>query len=159
MRCQGPHHRCWMGLHVTHWSESLGQRYPGRTLGSRLVFFILIWLYEKGLWRTYLCLSLWLTDPSIGLISSPTEWRRPIGSIADPSSSLSPDPVYARIVSWFVDSSSPLAPFSVHRFASKGKELGKEVGEWFGPSTAAGAIKSVHFCFPRIFSIIVVSAI
>lgn len=24
-----------------------------------------------------------------------------------------------------------------------GKQLGKEVGEWFGPSTAAGAIKSL----------------
>ena len=26
-----------------------------------------------------------------------------------------------------------------------GKELGKEVGEWFGPSTAAGALK---YAFP-----------
>ncbi|KAH9810143.1 hypothetical protein DFH28DRAFT_500928 [Melampsora americana] len=69
------------------------------------------------------------------------EWRRPISSLTDPSSSVVPDPVYARLMSWFVDCSSPLAPFSVHRFASKGKELGKEIGEWFGPSTAAGAIK------------------
>ena len=48
-----------------------------------------------------------------------------------------------RILSWFFDDPSPLAPFSVHRMALIGKELGKEVGEWFGPSTAAGALKWV----------------
>jgi len=33
--------------------------------------------------------------------------------------------------------------------ALAGKELGKDVGQWFGPSTAAGAIKCVNhalFC-------------
>ena len=50
---------------------------------------------------------------------------------------------YAMILSWFLDDPSPLAPFSVHRMALIGKELGKEIGEWFGPSTAAGAIKWV----------------
>lgn len=29
-----------------------------------------------------------------------------------------------------------------------GKELGKEVGEWFGPSTAAGALKTLANSFP-----------
>ncbi len=48
---------------------------------------------------------------------------------------------YVQILSWFMDDPSPLAPFSVHRMALIGKELGKEVGEWFGPSTAAGALK------------------
>jgi len=71
------------------------------------------------------------------------DWRRPIASITSPTSSGPVDPTYARLLSWFIDSSSPLAPFSVHHFTSKGKELGKEVGEWFGPSTAAGAIKSL----------------
>ena len=52
---------------------------------------------------------------------------------------------YVRILSWFLDDPSPLCPFSVHRMALIGKELGKEVGEWFGPSTAAGAIKYVRF--------------
>lgn len=51
---------------------------------------------------------------------------------------------HVRILSWFFDDPSPLCPFSVHRMALIGKELGKEVGEWFGPSTAAGALKSVH---------------
>ena len=36
-----------------------------------------------------------------------------------------------------------LCPFSVHRMALAGKELGKDIGQWFGPSTAAGAIKCV----------------
>lgn len=71
------------------------------------------------------------------------DWRRPVTSILNSTSSAAVDPLYARLLSWFIDSSSPLAPFSVHRFASKGKELGKEVGEWFGPSTAAGAIKAL----------------
>lgn len=31
--------------------------------------------------------------------------------------------------------------------ALAGKELGKDVGQWFGPSTAAGAIKSVYLSF------------
>lgn len=29
-----------------------------------------------------------------------------------------------------------------------GKELGKEVGEWFGPSTASGALKTLADAFP-----------
>jgi len=48
---------------------------------------------------------------------------------------------YVRLLTWFMDEPSPLAPFSVHRFAIIGKQLGKEIGQWFGPSTAAGAIK------------------
>jgi hypothetical protein len=50
---------------------------------------------------------------------------------------------YVQILTWFFDSPSPLSPFSVHRMALAGKELGKDVGQWFGPSTAAGAIKCV----------------
>jgi cysteine protease ATG4 len=34
--------------------------------------------------------------------------------------------------------------------ALAGKELGKDVGQWFGPSTAAGAIK---YSFSLTFSI------
>ncbi|KAG8836292.1 Cysteine protease atg4 [Serendipita sp. 399] len=63
-------------------------------------------------------------------------WRRPI------QASFTPEFVqYVRILTWFLDTPSPLAPFGVHRMALAGKELGKEVGSWFGPSTAAGAIK------------------
>ncbi|KAG8757344.1 Cysteine protease atg4 [Serendipita sp. 396] len=63
-------------------------------------------------------------------------WRRPN------QASFTPEFVqYVRILTWFLDTPSPLAPFGVHRMALAGKELGKEVGSWFGPSTAAGAIK------------------
>ncbi|KAF9443163.1 hypothetical protein P691DRAFT_764542 [Macrolepiota fuliginosa MF-IS2] len=64
------------------------------------------------------------------------DWRRP------------PYPVYTadyatyvQILTWFFDTPSPEAPFSVHRMALAGKELGTDVGQWFGPSVAAGAIK------------------
>lgn len=74
------------------------------------------------------------------LMDHVSEWRRP------------PYPVhtvdyatYVQILTWFFDSPSPEAPFSVHRMALAGKELGKDVGQWFGPSTAAGAIKYVCF--------------
>lgn len=50
---------------------------------------------------------------------------------------------YVQILTWFFDTPAPDAPFSVHRMALAGKELGKDVGQWFGPSTAAGAIKYV----------------
>jgi cysteine protease ATG4 len=33
--------------------------------------------------------------------------------------------------------------------ALAGKELGKDVGQWFGPSTAAGAIKRLVYEFPE----------
>ena len=48
---------------------------------------------------------------------------------------------YRQIISWFMDDPAAICPFSVHRMALVGKQLGKEIGEWFGPSTAAGAIK------------------
>ena len=53
------------------------------------------------------------------------------------------------IITWFFDTPAPEAPFSVHRMALAGKELGTDVGQWFGPSIAAGAIKYVelHYLF------------
>ncbi|PFH45372.1 hypothetical protein AMATHDRAFT_9389 [Amanita thiersii Skay4041] len=72
------------------------------------------------------------------------DWRRP------------PYPVYTadyatyvQILTWFLDTPSPEAPFSVHRMALAGKELGKDVGQWFGPSTAAGAIRTLVQGFPE----------
>lgn len=54
---------------------------------------------------------------------------------------------YVRLVTWFLDDPRPTSPFSVHRFAEQGQSLGKNVGEWFGPSTAAGAIKNLANAF------------
>ncbi|EPQ61373.1 hypothetical protein GLOTRDRAFT_69761 [Gloeophyllum trabeum ATCC 11539] len=71
------------------------------------------------------------------------DWRRPPAPVytADYAT-------YVRLITWFLDSPSPLCPFSVHRMALAGKELGKDVGQWFGPSTAAGAIKTLVHAFP-----------
>lgn len=72
------------------------------------------------------------------------DWRRP----------LHPAPTkdyvtYVKIITWFLDNPSPCCPFSVHRMAVTGKELGKDIGQWFGPSTAAGAIKRLVNRFPE----------
>ncbi|KAI6157367.1 cysteine protease required for autophagy [Pisolithus tinctorius] len=56
---------------------------------------------------------------------------------------------YVQIITWFLDTPLPQAPFSVHRIALAGKDLGKDVGQWFGPSTAAGAIKTLVHAFPE----------
>ncbi|GBE78643.1 peptidase family C54-domain-containing protein [Sparassis latifolia] len=71
------------------------------------------------------------------------DWRRPPYPIytADYAT-------YVQIITWFLDNPSPLCPFSVHRMALVGKDLGKEVGQWFGPSTAAGAIRTLVHAFP-----------
>ena len=50
---------------------------------------------------------------------------------------------YVQIIFWLFDTPSPLCPISVHRMALVGKDLGKDVGRWFGSSTATGAIKCV----------------
>lgn len=55
---------------------------------------------------------------------------------------------YVRLLSWFMDEPSLACPFGVHRMAREGKRLGKEVGEWFGPSTAGGAIKKLVDEYP-----------
>ncbi|GAA6009833.1 cysteine protease ATG4 [Rhodotorula paludigena] len=70
------------------------------------------------------------------------DWRRPLAPAAT-TSAVPSAATYARLLSLFLDDPSPVSPFSVHRFALEGKRLGKEVGEWFGPSTAAGAIKTL----------------
>ncbi|KAG9311154.1 cysteine protease required for autophagy [Chiua virens] len=72
------------------------------------------------------------------------EWRRPPYSVRTNDFA-----TYVQIITWFLDSPLPQAPFSVHRMALAGKDLGKDVGQWFGPSTAAGAIKTLVHAFPE----------
>jgi len=43
---------------------------------------------------------------------------------------------------------SSRCPFSVHRIALLGKQLGKNIGEWFGPSTASQVIKALVEDYP-----------
>ncbi|KAJ6600231.1 hypothetical protein B0H10DRAFT_2320514 [Mycena sp. CBHHK59/15] len=54
--------------------------------------------------------------------------------------------LHARLLSWFLD--APAAPFGVHRMALAGKAAGKDVGIWFGPSAAAGALRMLVEAFP-----------
>jgi hypothetical protein len=74
------------------------------------------------------------------------EWRQPLHPVATPEYA-----AYVRILTWFLDTPAPQAPFSVHRMALAGKELGTDVGQWFGPSVAAGAIKCVLLSSSPIF--------
>ncbi|KAG0007891.1 Cysteine protease atg4b, partial [Entomortierella chlamydospora] len=46
---------------------------------------------------------------------------------------------YGEILDWFVD--EPDRPYSIHRIAKAGLALDKRIGEWFGPSTVAHAMK------------------
>ncbi|KAI8095781.1 hypothetical protein BDF21DRAFT_435864 [Thamnidium elegans] len=48
---------------------------------------------------------------------------------------------YIKILHWFLDELSPRAPFSIHRIALLGKQLGKNIGEWFGPSNISQVIQ------------------
>jgi Peptidase family C54 len=80
------------------------------------------------------------------------DWRRPPHPV--PTADYA---TYVQILTWFFDSPSPLCPFSVHRMALAGKDLGKDVGQWFGPSTAAGAIKYVKSYPSSFFTVHVLS--
>ncbi|KAF8956953.1 peptidase C54, partial [Flammula alnicola] len=48
---------------------------------------------------------------------------------------------YVEIITWFLDTLAPAAPFSVHRMTSTVKHLGWGVGQWLGYSAAFHAIK------------------
>ena len=84
-------------------------------------------------WKRYV--SSFLLKKDIWLIVI-LDWRRPPYPVhtADYAT-------YVQILTWFLDTPVREAPFSVHRMALAGKELGTDVGQWFGPSVAAGAIK------------------
>ncbi|KAJ2915830.1 hypothetical protein MD484_g4601, partial [Candolleomyces efflorescens] len=72
------------------------------------------------------------------------EWRKP------PHPVLTADyATYVQILTWFFDTPAPEAPFSVHRMALAGKEFGTDVGQWFGPSVAAGTIKALVNGYPE----------
>ncbi|RXW23562.1 hypothetical protein EST38_g2288 [Candolleomyces aberdarensis] len=72
------------------------------------------------------------------------DWRKP------PHPVLTADyATYVQILTWFLDTPAPEAPFSVHRMALAGKEFGTDVGQWFGPSVAAGTIKTLVNSYPE----------
>jgi len=56
-----------------------------------------------------------------------------------------PNSKYITILKWFEDASH--APYSVHQIARLGIKYGKNIGEWFGPSTISqvlGDLVSIH---------------
>ncbi|KAF9902985.1 Cysteine protease atg4 [Linnemannia zychae] len=69
-------------------------------------------------------------------------WNRPVPG--DPMWD-----IYVRILSWFLDDMNARSPFSVHRIALLGKQLGKNIGEWFGPSTTSQVIKALVHNYPE----------
>eukprot|EP01117_Protostelium_nocturnum_P008858 TRINITY_DN3175_c0_g1_i1.p1 TRINITY_DN3175_c0_g1~~TRINITY_DN3175_c0_g1_i1.p1 ORF type:complete len:593 (-),score=199.50 TRINITY_DN3175_c0_g1_i1:17-1795(-) len=48
---------------------------------------------------------------------------------------------YFQMLRWFLD--FPTSPYSVHKIAQKGIKFGKNVGEWFGPSTVAQVLSEL----------------
>lgn len=46
---------------------------------------------------------------------------------------------YKSVVTLFLD--DPLAPLSLHNIATLGKNVGKGVGEWYGPNTVAHVVR------------------
>lgn len=94
-------------------------------------------------WGCMLRTSQSLLANTLQILSLGRHWRR---SKCLNLSDYSQRKEYVRLVRLlilFMDSPSPLSPFSVHRMAVVGKSLGKEIGEWFGPSTAALTIRWV----------------
>ncbi|ORX89196.1 peptidase C54 [Basidiobolus meristosporus CBS 931.73] len=47
------------------------------------------------------------------------------------------------IVRLFLDDLNSQTPFSLHNFCIQGRQLGKNIGEWFGPFTASQAIRAL----------------
>ncbi|KAK2461157.1 hypothetical protein APHAL10511_006684 [Amanita phalloides] len=101
------------------------------------------WTTDSG-WGCMLRTGQSLLANSLIHLHLSRDWRRPPYPIytADYAT-------YVQILTWFFDTPAIEAPFSVHRMALAGKELGKDVGQWFGPSTAAGAIKALVHTFPE----------
>ncbi|KAF9426416.1 Cysteine protease atg4 [Podila epigama] len=69
-------------------------------------------------------------------------WSRPVPGDANWD-------VYVKILYWFLDDMNAKSPFSVHRIALLGKQLGKNIGEWFGPSTTSQVTKALVHNFPE----------
>ncbi|KAJ3758700.1 cysteine protease [Lentinula raphanica] len=100
------------------------------------------WTSDSG-WGCMLRTGQSLLANSLLFVHLGRDWRKP------PFPEMTREyAMYVQIVTWFLDTPSELAPFSVHRMALAGKDLGKDVGMWFGPSTAAGAIKALVHAYP-----------
>ena len=98
-------------------------------------------IWDEVLCLVHLTVSFALTFSFCGFW---LDWRRPPYRVQTADYA-----TYVQILTWFLDTPAPEAPFGVHRMALAGKELGTAIGQWFGPSVAAGAIRYVfpfHVC-------------
>eukprot|EP01114_Cavostelium_apophysatum_P005750 TRINITY_DN1691_c0_g1_i4.p1 TRINITY_DN1691_c0_g1~~TRINITY_DN1691_c0_g1_i4.p1 ORF type:complete len:365 (-),score=99.20 TRINITY_DN1691_c0_g1_i4:1301-2395(-) len=66
------------------------------------------------------------------------DWNRLEESNQNVETNLQKRKDYLKILRWFED--SPHAEFGVHQIAKLGLKFGKNIGEWFGPSTIAMAL-------------------
>ncbi|KAI8594105.1 hypothetical protein BDZ88DRAFT_402591 [Geranomyces variabilis] len=70
------------------------------------------------------------------------DWRfNDVSSDEAATTVLDVKPAHARLLDLFLD--VPSAPFSIHRIALLGKQFGKNIGEWFGPSTISHVLRAL----------------
>ena len=119
---EGVDERFRVGLHAQDRAVSACERIDSSSPWARYVKLLLYYVGSA----TFTCFCF------------DSEWRRPLHPVytADYAE-------YIKILTWFFDSPDAHCPFSVHRMALAGKDMGTDVGQWFGPSIAAGSIKCV----------------
>lgn len=127
------HRSRWQWTPHKSWSSDAGWGCMLRTGQSLLANALVHARLSRGL-------SLRVSPPFHPHSPHPRDWRRPPCPLSSPNYA-----TYVQILTWFFD--SPQAPFSVHRMALAGKHFGTQVGQWFGPSVAAGALQYVLLSF------------
>lgn len=131
------HRSRWQWTPQKSWSSDAGWGCMLRTGQSLLANALVHARLSRGL-------SLRVSPPFHPHSPHPRDWRRPPCPLSSPNYA-----TYVQILTWFFD--SPQAPFSVHRMALAGKHFGTQVGQWFGPSVAAGALQYVLLSFISLF--------
>ena len=54
--------------------------------------------------------------------------------------------MYLQVLRWFDDSAGLQAPFSLHTLVDIGTRSGKNVGDWYGPSSVAYVLRDALDC-------------
>ncbi|KAJ7728224.1 hypothetical protein B0H16DRAFT_1777888 [Mycena metata] len=97
--------------------------------------------------------ALWQTSFSFGVAGGSSALQdvvqpplTPTPPVPFPPQTLAAHALHAHLLSWFLDASA--APFGVYRMAHAGNAAGKDVGMWFGPSAAAGVLRTFVDAFP-----------
>ena len=132
------HRSRWQWTPHKSWSSDAGWGCMLRTGQSLLANALVHARLSRGL-------SLRVSPPFHPHSPHPRDWRRPPCPLSSPNYA-----TYVEILTWFFD--SPQAPFSVHRMALAGKHFGTQVGQWFGPSVAAGALQYVLLSLSLLYT-------